>query len=245
MVQPLWKKVSQFLKSLNSVSIWPSNSTWYTSKRSKSIFPHKNVYRSVHNSIILFYYWSIIALLVALVSAELMKWISYVYTYVPLLLCLPSTPPSHPSRPSQSPELSSLCNTASSHPPASLLMVVYTCQWYSPNSAHPALPLPVSACPFSVFAFSVPALQIWVIFSKVGGSRVCHTEWSKLEKEKQIFYINTYIWKIVQMNLIAKLFFPKDNFFNWNVVELQCCVSVWYTAKWFIYTYILLVLFSC
>ena len=32
----------------------------------------------------------------------------------------------------------------------------------------------------------------WVIFSKVAGSRVCHTEWSKSEREKQIAYSNTY-----------------------------------------------------
>ena len=27
-------------------------------------------------------------------------------------------------------------------------------------------------------------------------------------------------------------------FFNWNMVDLQCCISFWYTAKWFSYTYI-------
>ena len=26
-------------------------------------------------------------------------------------------------------------------------------------------------------------------------------------------------------------------FKNWSVVDLQCCVSSWYTAKWFTYTY--------
>ena len=29
-------------------------------------------------------------------------------------------------------------------------------------------------------------------------------------------------------------------FFNWSIVDLQCCVSCWCTAKWFSYTYILL-----
>ena len=28
----------------------------------------------------------------------------------------------------------------------------------------------------------------WVICSEVDGPRVCHTEWSKLEREKQILY---------------------------------------------------------
>ena len=36
----------------------------------------------------------------------------------------------------------------------------------------------------------------WVIFSEVDGPRVCHTEWSKSEREKQISYINTYLWNL-------------------------------------------------
>ena len=36
----------------------------------------------------------------------------------------------------------------------------------------------------------------WVICSEVYGSRVCHTEWSKSETEKQIPYANTYIWNL-------------------------------------------------
>ena len=35
----------------------------------------------------------------------------------------------------------------------------------------------------------------WVICSEVDGPRVCYTEWSKSEREKQIAYANTYIWK--------------------------------------------------
>ena len=33
----------------------------------------------------------------------------------------------------------------------------------------------------------------WVICSEVDGPRVCHTEWSKSEREKQIPYANTYM----------------------------------------------------
>ena len=40
----------------------------------------------------------------------------------------------------------------------------------------------------------------WVICSEVDGPRVCHTEWSKLEREKQIPYANTYIWKLRKKN---------------------------------------------
>ena len=39
------------------------------------------------------------------------------------------------------------------------------------------------------------------------GPRDCHTERSKLEREKQISYINAYMWnleKVVQMILFAK-----------------------------------------
>ena len=34
------------------------------------------------------------------------------------------------------------------------------------------------------------------IYRDVGGSRDCHTEWSKSEREKQISYINTYMWNL-------------------------------------------------
>ena len=36
----------------------------------------------------------------------------------------------------------------------------------------------------------------WVICSEVDGPWVCHTEWSKSEREKQIPYANTYIWNL-------------------------------------------------
>ena len=44
------------------------------------------------------------------------------------------------------------------------------------------------------------------ICSEVDGPRVCHTEWSKSEREKQIPYANTYICnqkKMVLKNLGA------------------------------------------
>ena len=43
------------------------------------------------------------------------KWISCMYTYIPSLLDLPSTPPSHPSRSPQSTKLSFLHYSAGSH----------------------------------------------------------------------------------------------------------------------------------
>ena len=36
----------------------------------------------------------------------------------------------------------------------------------------------------------------WVICSEVDGPRVCHTEWSQSEREKQKPYANIYIWNL-------------------------------------------------
>ena len=38
--------------------------------------------------------------------------------------------------------------------------------------------------------------QIWVSSSEADDPRDCYTEWSKLEREKQILYINTSIWDL-------------------------------------------------
>ena len=40
----------------------------------------------------------------------------------------------------------------------------------------------------------------WVISGEVGGHRICHTEWSKSEREKQIPYANTYIRNLKKKN---------------------------------------------
>ena len=36
----------------------------------------------------------------------------------------------------------------------------------------------------------------WVICRDVDGPRDCHIEWSKSEREKQILYINAYLWNL-------------------------------------------------
>ena len=38
--------------------------------------------------------------------------------------------------------------------------------------------------------------HIWVTSNEVGEPRACCTEWSKSEREKQMSYINTYIWNL-------------------------------------------------
>ena len=38
--------------------------------------------------------------------------------------------------------------------------------------------------------------EIEFICSEVDGPKVCHTEWSKSEREKQIPYANKYIWNL-------------------------------------------------
>ena len=55
-------------------------------------------------------------------------WISHKYAYLPSIMSLPPTLPSHACRSSQSTELSSLCYTAASLQVSTLPMVVYICQ---------------------------------------------------------------------------------------------------------------------
>ena len=38
--------------------------------------------------------------------------------------------------------------------------------------------------------------QNWVICREVDGPRVCHTERSKSKREKQISYVNVYMWNL-------------------------------------------------
>ena len=49
--------------------------------------------------------------------------------------------------------------------------------------------------------------QNWVSCGDVYETRVCHTEWSKSEREKRTLYVNTHIYtesrKMVQVNLFA------------------------------------------
>ena len=71
----------------------------------------------------------------------------------------PKHPTSHPSRSSQSTELSSLCYTAASQWPSVLhRVVVYICQCWSLNSSHPLLSPPcLQVCSLHLRLYSCPA----------------------------------------------------------------------------------------
>ena len=36
----------------------------------------------------------------------------------------------------------------------------------------------------------------WVMFRDADGPRICDIEWSKSEREKQVPYINAYVWNL-------------------------------------------------
>ena len=85
--------------------------------------------------------WRIIALQYCIGFCHTSTWISHRYTYVPLpLTSLPLTP-SHSSRSSQSPGLSSLSHTAHSHRLSILHMAVYMLPCYSLHSSPHLHPL--------------------------------------------------------------------------------------------------------
>ena len=46
----------------------------------------------------------------------------------------------------------------------------------------------------------------WVICSEVDGPIDCHTEWSKSEREKQILYINAYMWNLKRNDTNALIY---------------------------------------
>ena len=44
-------------------------------------------------------------------------------------------------------------------------------------------------------------------------------------------------WKPVFTFYFFDFFYSCYSCFNWSIVDLQCCVSIWCTAKWFSYIY--------
>ena len=147
-----------------------------------------------------------------------MKWTHCMCMYIPSSQAS-LLPPSHPSRSSQSTKLSPL--VYSSFPLAicftlgSVYMSVLLSKFFPPSRSHA-----VSTCLLSTLVslfqksmdrwmdredvvhvynevlLSHKKEQNWVICRDVDGSRLCHTEWSQSEREKQILCINTYMWNL-------------------------------------------------
>ena len=53
---------------------------------------------------------------------------------------------------------------------------------------------------YNRIAFNYKKEYIWVSSNEVDESRAYYTEWSKSEREKQISYINAYIWNLEGWN---------------------------------------------
>ena len=51
--------------------------------------------------------------------------------------------------------------------------------------------------------------QNWVICRDMDGHSDCHTEWSKSEREKEISYINAYMWNL-------------EKWYRWFYLQSRC-----------------------
>ena len=83
---------------------------------------------------------------------------------------------------------------------------------------------------------SMTAFVSWIV-----ANRDCRaTLWPFTKKSGLSPDLNYWFLDFLQEPfLLFILFYLKKNF-NWNIVDLQCCVNFYCTAKWFSYTYILL-----
>ena len=54
----------------------------------------------------------------------------------------------------------------------------------------------IVVCIYSGILLNHKKEWIWFSSSEVDEPRACYSEWSKSEREKQISYINTYIWNL-------------------------------------------------
>ena len=108
-------------------------------------------------------YWSIIALQCCVSCCSITKWISYMYTYIPIsppsCISLPHSI-SHPSRWTQSTELISLCYAAASHQLAILHLVLYICPCHSLTSSQLTLPPPCVLRSILYLCVFIPVLPL-------------------------------------------------------------------------------------
>ena len=105
---------------------------------------------SNHSSTIIIFYWSIIALYCCVSFCCTMKWISYMYTYIPCLLNLPLA--SLPATPLGHHRAQSWAPCVIQQLPANCLIHGGVCMSILITfSSHPSSP-PASTCPFCAFA---------------------------------------------------------------------------------------------
>ena len=104
-----------------------------------------NIYLLIYLFFFQHLYWSIIALKRCVIFCCVTKWISYMYTYIPIsppsFSSLPSSL-SHPSSWTKSNELIFLCYAAASHKLYRLHLMVYKCPCHSLTSSQLTLPPP-------------------------------------------------------------------------------------------------------
>ena len=76
---------------------------------------------------------------------------------------------------------------------------------------------------YSFFIFFILGLtqSIWVSPNEVDESRAYYTEWSKSERERQILYINTYVWNL---EATVRTLYGTTDWFKTEQGAWQSCV---------------------
>ena len=95
-----------------------------------------------------------------------------------------------------------------------------------------------------VFKFQIPSEgdSVWFLFLSFHRKR-----WVQIASSRNLCALirdlETYVGEGKQRAVAFLSCFLK-NLFYWNIVDLQCCVSFWCIAKWFIYIYVYIYQFS-
>ena len=76
---------------------------------------------------------------------------------------------------------------------------------------------------YSEIVLSYKMEHIWVSCNEVDEPRAYYAEWSKWEREKQISYINTYIWNLEKMVAAQQW---------WHRFKEQTCGHSWGRRGW-------------
>ena len=137
-------------------------------------------------------------------------------TYISSLLDLPPAALPHPSRSSQSTELSSLCSTAASHWLSALHMAAHICQCYCLCSSHRLLPpLCSHVCSLCLHLCSCLEIGSSVLFFQI--PHICI---------KEVGAFN-HMLNISFMHMNIQLSFP---WFSWPNSRHHRCHPLWWSA---------------